>query len=165
MEVVITRDNPILQGLARALWVSAYADEIEETERKWSAEPPRASGGGDWNDVAPETPERAFELAFYVVGSFEAANKLNIHSIVARAFKADGIESSDEALEEFGHYLGMSVLGSGVCWEDRHADSDIKYPNHDCGELQGELWEDIERYLEQEHGIVDLSQAGDEEAS
>ena len=154
---MITRENPVLQGLARALWMQAFANEVEEEERQWNASPPHPGPGGDWADVIPDAPERAYELAFYVIGYLEQLNKNNIHSLVANAFNADGIAvPTEELLTDFGFCIGMSALGTGVSWEDDHEESGIQYPDLGSGAL--DLMEEVVQYLES-IGIADTKTA------
>lgn len=128
--IVPNRDNPLLVSMARTLWVMAYADTVEEQEHKWSEEPPSAGGGEDWMDVAPDTPDVAFDHALMLLGHFESANRLNWPIVVTAAFEPESLDVNDsEALDSFGHYLVMSCLGHGVSWEDNHPNVGVVYPN------------------------------------
>lgn len=131
------KDNPFLASMARTLWVLAYADCVEEEEHTWSQDPLIASIGEDWMNVAPETPQEAFDMAFMLLGHFEAANKTSWPCIVAKAFEPEGLNINDsKLLDSFGHYAVMSCLGHGVSWEDDHEDVGIVYPDTESSELE-----------------------------
>jgi len=131
------RDNPFLVAMARALWVNAFADCVEETENNWNQDPPTVTCGADWMDVAPETPPEAFDMAFMLLGRFEAANRLSWPCIIAKAFKPEGLDVDDsELLDTFGHYVVQSCLGSGVSWEDDHENVGLEYPRTEACYLE-----------------------------
>jgi len=123
----------IVNAMARAMFVCAWADEEEEKGI--------SHGGEELMDVAPETPEDAIHQAWRLVGHFEVLNKTNMASLFVRAMIADGkltkedwtYEELDAASErwasDFGHYLAMRALGHGVAWEDDHANCGIVYPH------------------------------------
>lgn len=121
------RDGFII-GAARLFFVSAYADYVESDD--CDDDLPRASGGGDWYDVAPShTPINAFVLAGELWASLEHANKCSVYVLGARAHEADGGEySCDVDPEEFGRCLAWMYMGSGVSWFDDHAQFEIEVP-------------------------------------
>lgn len=120
----------IIEGIARAMHVSAWADQEEEKGRTYPGE--------ELMDVAPKTPRKAKDQAWRLVGMFEALNDLNMPAIFIRACVADKLTTYEaeswedmyiEHGETFGHYLAMRALGTGVGWEDNHAESGIVYPH------------------------------------
>ena len=115
------RSDPEVQGMARAMWVDLYASEVEEAGLGKELGP---GAGGDWMDVAPDTPPEAEDVALLLVGRFEAENDMVFVAIEQRAFAKANIEdvheADDEIREEFGHYMAMRAMGSGVSWEDNY---------------------------------------------
>jgi hypothetical protein len=108
-----------LEGAARAFFVTAYADHVEDCEREVDYDYPRPGPGEDWCDYAPETPANAYALAGELWNALRAANgEAGVYSLVLRAEAADG-KAPDPEL--FGHYLAMQSMGHGVSWFDDHA--------------------------------------------
>lgn len=138
------RDAFIL-GAAKAFFVSAYADYVEEgystdndlteEEREARVSLPKAGGGQDWYDFAPEPPPEAYALAGELWGALEAINKTSVYQLAALAGKADGL-SEDESIdvEDFGRDLAMQAMGTGVSWFDDHKRFEIKIPNIECNQ-------------------------------
>lgn len=124
--------NTIVEGMARALFVSTYAEWAEEMcQRGIDPLPPIAKGGEDWMDVAPETPKEAMVYAWRLCGMIEEANHLNIYCLAAAAHKADWpdrdpCDRPSGYDKMFGHYLAMQAMGHGVSWFDDHE----KFPLH-----------------------------------
>lgn len=127
--------DPIITGMARALFVSAFAAYQEEL--KAEGEPYASPGGGDWMTVAPETPLHAICAAYRLAGALEQANAMNLWAIYARSCVADGDETiaagplweDDERQRLFGHYIAMQALGHGVSWFDDHASFELVVPS------------------------------------
>lgn len=141
-----TLEETVVIAMARAFFVSAWADEQEENGRNYP--------GQDLMDVAPETPEYALRFAYKFLGMIEQANDNNIYSLVEQAAAADGYQKDDilqftrenrldtyknatlRAIEatqgkfvsDFGHYLAMQGLGHGVSWFDDHGRFEIEIP-------------------------------------
>jgi len=80
--------NEIVEGMARALYVSTYADWADE-KRSQGCKIKIARGGEDWLDVAPETTQAAREQAWRLCGQLEQANNRNIYCLAAAAARAD----------------------------------------------------------------------------
>lgn len=132
------KSGTIIDAIARTLWVQYWADEHdnlaqddEEHELPWN-------GGDNLHEVAPRTPEEAWLEAGIVVGRFEERNGIQVDAAWAVALKRDGkdwesldLGETGKSKEEFGHYLAMEALGSGVCWEDRHASHGFGVPTHE----------------------------------
>jgi hypothetical protein len=115
----------IANAMARAMYVSAWADHQEAMGRRLR---------GELMDQAPATPRRAKDDAFMLIGRFECLNGMDIFALLYAAYKADGFDPyqypPDEKYEkEFGHYLAMQALGHGVSWFDDHAKFPIKFPH------------------------------------
>jgi hypothetical protein len=117
--------DDILDGMSRALFVTAYADGVEDG----SLEGDEAKGGEDWMDVAPSTGADAKAFAKKLATQFEQKNGMPLWALYAKARSADGKHREDPDPDLFGHYIVMRALGHGVSWEDDHPDIDIKYPN------------------------------------
>lgn len=114
----MTRDR-IVKSFIRTLFVQAYADFAEETE----VDVPRASGGEDWMDVAPNTSAWAEIEALKCLSDLEKTVG-PLESLYAKCL------SECKALpkpckgehdpEGFGHYVAMQYVGHGVSWRDDH---------------------------------------------
>lgn len=116
----------IINGMARAMWVMAWADELEERghEDSWA--------GCDLMDLAPETPCKAIELAWTLAGKYEQANGMSVICLLGSAQRADGNSTNDYEYEtDFGHYLAMMAMGHGVSWFDDHEEFYLKVPSID----------------------------------
>jgi len=126
--------NPIIDAMARALFVSAYADYVDQSP---DTHLPYASMGQDWMDVAPPTPQYVLDAANQLLGRIEELNKTNIWSLLWLAARADevlGVEGSVHDLpakyvSDFGHYLAMQSLGHGVSWWDDHEKFPMELPH------------------------------------
>ncbi len=119
----------IILSMARTLFVCAWADAIEEAGR--------ARSGGDFMADAPATPEEALKAAKKLAALFRKENGVDMAELLKRATEADpydfDFEDPDEDdleyLRTFGHYMAMSALGHGVCWDDDHATFEVKEPH------------------------------------
>jgi hypothetical protein len=133
-----------IEGAARAFFVTAYADHVEEghstdndltdDERKARLALPSASNGADWYDYAPTTPPNAYALAGELWASLEHENDASIYMLAERAATADGISDGLNGIdaEDFGRDLAMQAMGHGVSWFDDHAKFPIKIPHVEC---------------------------------
>lgn len=132
--------DAFLLGAAKAFFVTAYADYVEEghstdndltdEEREERLSLPRPGAGEDWMDYAPEPPPNAYALAGELWNDLYNANGgAGVYSLALRAEAADG-KAPDP--EQFGHYLAMQAMGHGVSWFDDHAKFPIKIPHIEC---------------------------------
>lgn len=120
--------DAFIEGAAKAFFVTAYADFVEEgystdndltdDERKARIALPKAGGGQDWYDYAPEPPPEAYALAGELWARLESENGHSVYTLASHAAKADGVEEID--VEEFGRDLAMQAMGHGVSWFDDH---------------------------------------------
>lgn len=146
----------IAESIARTLFVTTYADAVENGELKGH---PGASMGADWMDVAPETPAEFLHEAYRLIGRIEQINRMSLACLLAQAAKSDGViycedlpdgsrrglvedaNIADTArpqytyVEQFGHYLAMQSLGHGVSWFDDHNEFELKLPYFENPEL------------------------------
>jgi hypothetical protein len=141
----------VVDGMARALYVTAYADAVENHEIAGSG----AGAGEDWMDVAPATPDYARDHALMLAGRLAEKNGMSLVCLLYQAGKADGIDTDAKPLEAdapywyerresrhvnyaeaFGHYLAMQSLGHGVSWFDNHGRFDLKTPYIESIELE-----------------------------
>jgi hypothetical protein len=120
-------EGEILDGMARTLFLLAYADfvdrEIEDDNPVDDL--PRPGGGEDWDDYAPETPATAKEAASSAAIQLGNANGCGLPELYRRATaacEAGGCEKRTHTPAGFGSDLAMMVTGTGVCWFDDHAD-------------------------------------------
>lgn len=148
-------ENTMIDAMARAFYVSAYAEQQEEL-RDAGEEHNCAGPGEDWMDIAPDTPHDAREFALMFAGSLRKsllvilndaawADVLEAHKLTASdvpyRWKRPDLEAEVDALKEFcnrrgmsypaelGHYLAMQAMGHGVSWFDDHARFDIDVPH------------------------------------
>lgn len=98
----------ILEGFARALFVHAWANDCEERgdTEGW--------GGADLCELAPPTSTEAIEAARSALQTIAANNSTAIEV----AWCLVRLAEEDATAENFGWYLGMEWLGSGVQWDD-----------------------------------------------
>jgi hypothetical protein len=126
----------IEEGLAQALWVTAYADFIERLREEGYTRKDIegmghsvAGGGDDWVDVAPEAPIDAGKAADALAAIYAEANNVeHVTDLLEAAACADEVEPDDDYAKSFGHYLGMMALGHGVGWFDDHAEFPLEVP-------------------------------------
>jgi len=103
-------NQSIKDAMARALWVTAWADYEEEAGRTYP--------GQELMDVAPETPPDAHKAAEMLWSKIKAANR---NKEITTPAGGDP--------EEFGFYLAMEALGHGVAWTDDHEPHSYKIPH------------------------------------
>lgn len=139
-------EETVALAMARAFFVSAWADNEEENGRNYP--------GKDLMEVAPETPEFVVRFAYKFLGRIEQANDTNIYALVEQAAVADRYPKDDilqftrenrlasyqnattraisatngKYVSDFGHYLAMEGLGHGVSWFDDHGRFEIEIP-------------------------------------
>lgn len=123
--------DAFLNGAARAFFVSAYADFVEDPERKGRRKYPRPGPGEDWMDFAPPTPPNAYALAGELWSELVVLNRKNMYVIFQLAAEADDGEID---VSDFGHYLAMEAMGSGVSWFDSHGRFDLEVPYMEVGQ-------------------------------
>lgn len=133
-------DMAIRDGMARAIWVTSFADWVDQqgpsAQRKYGAGP-----GQDWSDVAPATPESADAAAEDLtvllwrenrnVGDGPRTVRVGLYRRALAADKARARPASRRATpNDFGHCLAMQAMGHGVSWFDDHATFPLKFPRH-----------------------------------
>jgi hypothetical protein len=128
--------DSFLHGAARAFFVTAYADFVEDFERENDDhEYIEACSGQDWMDCSPETtPAYAYALADELLAGIKASNpdlEHGVHSAQELAKEADG-EKPDPDL--FGHYFAMQSMGHGVSWFDSHNHFPLTLPRIECSQ-------------------------------
>lgn len=145
--------DTIISSMARTLWVTAWADELEERSRRHDVA--ARARMRDWPqkdlmDLAPETPQAAKNLASKLAFTLESEGPCVLEDALTRALWADLAQPSErfssrqESVEEyagsFGHYLAMEALGHGVAWSDDHVDHVFDMPMYfDNFELRSEV--------------------------
>lgn len=127
--------DTIIKAMARAMFVTAYADAVENEE----IEGETACMGTDCMDVAPPTPIEAVHEAWRLAGIMQAVNNnTSLPCLLLLAVAADELDYNnlpEGYADSFGHYMAMEALGHGVSWKDDHADPGIKFPV--CFEYDG----------------------------
>lgn len=118
-------DDSIKDGMARAIWVTSFADWVGGMPKAQQREL-GAGSGGDWNDAAGETPRSADEAGQALLELYERANDQSIADLFRAAAQADGRKPSARLADLFGHALAMQALGTGVAWTDDHKPFPLK---------------------------------------
>jgi hypothetical protein len=134
-------ESDITEGMARALWVTAYADFVENLDagERRELDVSRAGPGEDWADVAPETPRTAYDAAAQLEDLFYRQNARTMGGLLELAMAADGkAKASSRYAELFGHYMAMEALGHGVSWFDDHKRFVVKFPHFEAMTGDGE---------------------------
>lgn len=146
--------DAIREGMARTLWLVAYADWADEHRNDDASGIDRPGPGGDWDDVAPETPGAAQQAASDLEDLYIAANDAHgLEDLFTLAMAADlGVGDFDwpklsnnankgkkgERVEwsaiakDFGHGLAMMALGTGVSWFDDHKEFPLDRVRFEC---------------------------------
>lgn len=139
-----------LEGAARAFFVSAYADfveeghstdnELDDIERERRLSLPRPGAREDWMDYAPPTPPNAYALAGELWALIEAkcdvfGTKLNGGAgVYSLALRAEAVDGTAPDAEKFGHYMAMEAMGHGVSWFDDHETFEMHIPHIECSQ-------------------------------
>lgn len=113
----------ILTSMARTLYVTAHADACEDEEAYPDYDRSDAPGaGGEWFDATTgETPAAAVTKAAEIAADFETRNGWPLEAAcdhwTGLEFHYGGGRPHDA--DQFGHYLIMTYIGSGVgLWDD-----------------------------------------------
>jgi hypothetical protein len=132
------RDD-FIRGAARAFFVTAYADFVEDKDADEDrSEYPQPGPGEDWTDFTPPTPPNAYALAGELWAGLVVENRQNapagVYSLAEQAATADGYSDGASAVdaERFGHYLAMQAMGHGVSWFDDHKKFPLVVPHMEC---------------------------------
>ncbi len=100
-------DREIYEAMARAMFVSDWADRQEEKGKTYP--------GMDLMDVAPPTSRDALLAARALAAAVIRDNNVkSLTDLYARALNAGGKGDA----RKFGHYLAMQAMGHGVSWYD-----------------------------------------------
>lgn len=111
----------VVEAMARALFVTAWADAEEEAGNTYPGE--------ELMDVAPKTSAEAKRHAEKLAKQFEQKNGMSLDELLAKAAEADDEEIDSDYAREFGHYLAMQAMGHGVSWFDDHEKFPLKVPH------------------------------------
>lgn len=126
----------IAKGMAKALWVSTWADWADAQHRSNPGKR-HYKDGCELMDCAPPLPRRAENEAWRLFGKIEQVNGFSMACLCSQAFKADypddeassWVEAEDAYWENFGHYLAMGAMGHGASWFDDHEKFELKLPH------------------------------------
>lgn len=135
-------DSAIIDGMARAIWVTSWADwvgNLSRAERRERGLP--SLSGVEISSVAPDTPATAEEAAQDLYVLVQRANGKTPGELFEQACGADGCDFNDENAELFGHYLAMQSMDHGVSWFDDHKEFPLEFPRGFEAHFDGEdLW-------------------------
>lgn len=117
--------DEIINGMASALWATAWASNEEEQGR---------SVQGEITDLMPPIPDEAAQTAKWLSSRIENDNGVDLlivlkNLVASGATRSGWIGADEEAQQTFGHYLAMEALGTGVSWRDDHEDHGLKLPS------------------------------------
>ena len=114
-------DSEILEGMARGVYASAWADRQEESKSFF---------GMDIYEAAPKTPAKAKTWAKRTASKILQLNPQyeNLYTM----FEIAQEKGYTGDAEHFGYHLGMQSIGHGVSWSDdarqgRHDDFKLPY--------------------------------------
>lgn len=125
----VDRDE-IIDAAARAFFVNDWAREEEEKGNTYPGE--------DLMDVAPETSDAAEAFGKKFIETIEKKQGKSIEQLYTRAATDDSSRHLKEPTEaDFGHYLAMQALGTGVAWSDDHPELGWKPPHVEFFDGQG----------------------------
>lgn len=154
--VLMTIRKTIIEAMARAFWVAAYADACDRYFEE-HGEPPAgydvAGPREDWMDKAPETGGGALRAAFHLVRLFERKHLLSVEDVFEKACALEG-HRKDPTPSDFGHYMAMEAMGHGVGWGDDHPGHGYDLPRVEGYTLAFEDGELVEDFTEDWHDLV-----------
>jgi len=109
-------ESDFARHAGRTMFVLQWADYEEKADRGYS--------GGDFFNLAPETPDEFIAEGWKYLGALEHVNRMSLLLLLRRAAIADGEKESaywDTAhAEDFAYGCTMSAAGHGVSWFDSH---------------------------------------------
>lgn len=106
-------NDEILAGVVEGLWLLPWANAVEEAGLPL----PRHITIED----VPEPPDTLNNFAFnFGVSVMEKNRGKTLDSLYEEALLAPGKHLRPPTAREFGYYLAMEALGSGVSWDDNH---------------------------------------------
>lgn len=142
----MTLKNEIIRAAARAAYVSAWADYMENAGKA------KGWAGQDLMDLAPKTPAAANKWAKKLIATMERMNGKTIEAMAADACSRPHSHSWEKegTYEDFGHYTAMQALGHGVGWSDSHPAHGFKIPH---GEFYCHNARSCEGYVSGREGI------------
>lgn len=112
--------DEIIRAIARTLFLSAYADGVERGEIIGD----RASGGEDWDDVAPSDVDPAATAhAADLVAEFERVSGRTIEQAGEEWERCGGGSTRRySSADRFGHCFALESMGHGVGLRDDTSD-------------------------------------------
>lgn len=113
----------ITEQIARAFFVTAWADAMEERGKTFPGE--------ELFSVAPNTPACALSAAKEFVRMMQIANKMPMDKIYAEVLDRLGLEDGPDLRDDFGYLTAMEALGSGVAWTDDYKPHGMKVPYYE----------------------------------
>lgn len=129
-------DRDIFEGMARAMYVSDWANRQEEKG---------ISLRGELMDQAPATSPDARAAAKVLTQDFLKANKVkSLTDLYAMALNAGASGRKSDA-GTFGHYLAMQAMGHGVSWFDDHPEFPLAVPSFEYYSGRGRVAQKLGR--------------------
>lgn len=114
--------DTVITAMARALFVQAYASREEEAGRG-------IGPGEDWTDHAPPTTAAAWYAAEKLGNAIEKLNLIGLNTLYGACAAYYPSEHRVEPQpDDFGFYLAMQSVGSGLAWADDHPDPGLRVP-------------------------------------
>lgn len=116
-------EKEIIEGMARAFYVDAWAQREEEAGRT------KGWAGQNLYDLAPKTSRAAMQTAAKAAAHVEAINGIGLDALYTRAVMMPGSHDRNADPFAFGSDLGMQMLGDGVSWFDDHPKFELYLPD------------------------------------
>lgn len=111
--VLAEYERAIRDGMARTLWVSAYADWVESGENVPEGVE-RAGGGQNWEDHSPDTPDAAEKAADDLMVLYKTAEGGSIVDLFALAMEVEDGEPYE--FEGGGEIVHVTRTKDGLAW-------------------------------------------------
>lgn len=126
----------IVRAHARALWCMTWANYMENTGQSGKL------SGQEITEIAPPTKEPYLKEAEENIVTIERDNGKDICDLLADTWQADPTshlegDKIDGYVYDFGFFLAMQVLGSGVRWSGDHGELPFTLPYRDESEPYG----------------------------
>ncbi len=127
-------DTDILEGMARAIWVTSWASWLEDLGREGRRARglPVSIAGMDYSETAPATPASAMRAAEDLYLLVKGSSGKTAGELFERACFVDRCDASSENAELFGHYVAMQAMDHGVSWFDDHKEFPLKLPRFEA---------------------------------
>jgi hypothetical protein len=120
--------DDMIEGAARAFYVMAWENAMIEAGRASEVH----ISGANLMDLAPETPECVKDMSRRFLKEVKRVNANALASAFLRTLTGwFNVRYPQDHHDDFGHYLAMEAMGTGVAWSDSHEDHELDVPSVD----------------------------------